>query len=84
MGDWRASSRSGGRLEEDGPKLLARFGGGGRWHEAIERAVRMDADSPQQLRGMWARNLEVARANGLTLTPEEFSMMVVDDNFPLD
>ena len=66
------------------PKLQARFGGGGQWHEAVERAVRMDADTPQQIRGMWARNLEIARANGLTLTPEEFAMMVVDDNFPLD
>jgi hypothetical protein len=65
-------------------KLQARFGGGGQWHEAVERAVRMDADTPQQIRGMWARNLEIARTNGLTLTPEEFAMMVVDDNFPLD
>ena len=66
------------------PKLQARFGGGGQWHQAVECAVRMDADTPQQIRGMWARNLEIARANGLTLTPEEFAMMVVDDNFPLD
>jgi hypothetical protein len=75
--------------QEDGlkrmaPKLQARFGGGGQWHEAAERAVRMDADTPQQIRGMWAGNLEIARANGLTLTPKEFAMMVVDDNFPLD
>jgi hypothetical protein len=75
--------------QEDGlkrmaPKFHARFGGGGQWHEAIERAVRMDADTPQHIRGMWARNLEFARANGLTLTPEEFAMMVVDSNFPLD
>ena len=71
-------------LKRMAPKLQARFGGRGQWHEAVERAVRMDADTPQQIRGMWARNLEVARANGLTLTPEEFAMMVVDDNFPLD
>lgn len=66
------------------PKLQARFGGGGQWHEAVERAVCMDAATPQQIRGMWARNQEIARANGLTLTPEEFAIMVVDDNFPLD
>lgn len=71
-------------LNRMAPKLQARFGGGGQWHEAVERAVRMDADTPQQIRGMWARNLEIARANGLTLTPEEFAMMVVDENFPLD
>ena len=66
------------------PKLQARFGGGGQWHEAVERAVRMEPDTPQQIQGMWARNLEIARANGLTLTPEEFAMMVVDSNFSLD
>ncbi len=75
--------------QEDGlkriaPKLQASFGGGGQWHEAVERIVRMDADTPQQIRDMWARNLEIARANGLTLTPEEFALMVVDENFPLD
>jgi len=77
------------RDQEDGlnrmaSKLQARFGGGGQWHEAVECAVRMEADTPQQIRDMWARNLEIARANGVTLTPEEFAMMVVDDNFPLD
>jgi hypothetical protein len=66
------------------PKLQARFGGGGQWHEAVERAVGMEAEAAQDIRGMWARNQEVARAHGLTLTPEEFAMMVVDDNFPLD
>jgi hypothetical protein len=66
------------------PKLQVQFGGGGQWQEAVERAVRMDADTPQQLRGMWARNQEAARAHGLTLTPEEFAVMVVDENFPLD
>jgi hypothetical protein len=75
--------------QEDGlkrmaPKLQARFGGGGQWHEAIELAVRIEPDTLEQIRGMWARNLEIARANGLTLSPEEFAMMVVDSNFPLD
>ncbi len=75
--------------QEDGlkrmaPKFQAQFGGGGQWHEAIERAVRMEQDMPQQIQDVWARNLQVARANGLTLTPEEFAMMVVDSNLPLD
>jgi hypothetical protein len=66
------------------PKLQSRFGGGGQWHEAVERAVGMEAEAAQDIRDMWARNQEIARANGLTLTPEEFALMVVDDNFPLD
>jgi hypothetical protein len=71
-------------LNRMAPKLQARFGGGGQWHEAVERAVGMEAEAAQDIRDMWARNQEVARAHGLTLTPEEFAMMVVDDNFPLE
>jgi len=66
------------------PGLQAIFGGGGEWHEATEAAVRMDADTPQQLRGMWTRNLEIARAHGVKLTPQQFAEMIADDNFPLD
>jgi hypothetical protein len=66
------------------PKLQAQFGGGGQWQEAVERAVGMEAEAAHDIRGMWARNQEIARAHGLTLTPEEFALMVVDDNFPID
>ena len=67
------------------PRLQRISGGGGQWHEAIESAVHMDADTPEQLRGMWARNLEVARANGVKLTPQQFAEMVADSNFgPFD
>ena len=52
------------------PRLQRLYGGGGQWHEAIERAVRMEADTSEQIRGMWASNLEIARANGLKLTPQ--------------
>ena len=72
------------RLKAIAPKLHALYGGGGQWHEAIEAAVRMEADTPEQIRGMWARHLEVARANNVTLTPQQFAEMVADSNFPLD
>ena len=72
------------RLIAMAPKLQAISGGGGQWHEAIESAVRMDANTPEQLRGMWARNQEIARANGVTLTPQQFAEMIADENFPLD
>ena len=66
------------------PKLQAISGGGGQWHEAIEAAVRMDADTAQQLQGMWERNLETARAHGVKLSPQQFAEMVADENFPLE
>jgi hypothetical protein len=66
------------------PRLQRVSGGGGQWHEAIESAVHLQADTPQRLRGMWAKNLEIARANGLKLTPQEFAEMIADSNFPID
>jgi hypothetical protein len=72
------------RLNAMAPKLQVTFGGGGQWHDAIEAAVRMDADTPQQLRDMWARNQEIARAQSVMLTPQKFAEMVADENFPCD
>jgi hypothetical protein len=66
------------------PRLQDLFGGGGRWHDALEAAVHMEADTQEKLRGMWARNLEVARANGEKLTAQQFAERVVDESFPLD
>jgi len=74
------------RTDEDNlnamaPKLQAIFGGGGQWHEAIESAVRMETETPSEIRDMWAKNLEIARANRVKLTPQQFAEMVADDNF---
>ena len=66
------------------PKLQAIYGGGGQWHDAIESAVRMETETPSQIRDMWTRNQEIARANGVKLTPRQFAEIFVDDNFPLD
>ncbi len=68
-------------LEGMAPKLQAIYGGNGEWHEAIAAALHMPADMPTAIEGMWVRNLEVARSNGVTLHPQTFAEMVVDDNF---
>jgi hypothetical protein len=62
------------------PKLQAIYGGNGEWHEAISAAVHMPPDMPLAIRDMWAKNLEIARSNGVTLAPQTFAEMVVDDN----
>jgi len=41
----------------------------------------METETPSEIRDMWARNLEIARANSVKLTPQQFAEMVVDDNF---
>ena len=63
------------------PKLQAIYGGNGQWHEAIEAAVHMPADMPQQIRDLWAKNLEIAKANNVpALSAQKFAEMFVDEN----
>ncbi|ESY28145.1 hypothetical protein X747_32665 [Mesorhizobium sp. LNJC384A00] len=37
-----------------------------------------------EIRGLWARNLEIARDNDVTLSPQKFAEMFVDENFEND
>jgi hypothetical protein len=68
-------------LEKMAPKLKQIYGGGETWHEAIAGAVQFPPDTPSAIRAMWNRNLETARLSGVTLTPQQFAEMFVDDNF---
>lgn len=68
------------RLRAMAPKLHAIYGGGGRWEDAVAAAVHMPPEMPVAIRDMWAKNLEVARANGMTLPPQRFAEMFVDEN----
>ena len=68
-------------LEEMAPKLQAIYGGRGQWHEAIAAALHIPPEMPTVIRDMWAKNLEVARSNGVTLPPQKFAEMFVDENF---
>jgi len=63
------------------PKLQAIYGGDGRWEDAIAQALHMPDTMPQAIRDMWSRNLKIARDNNLTLTPQQFAEMFVDNNF---
>ena len=63
------------------PKLQSIYGGGGEWHDAIAAAMHMPPEMPAAIRDMWVRNLEIARANGVTLSPQKFAEMFVDENF---
>jgi hypothetical protein len=69
------------KLDAMAPKLRALYGGTGSWQEAVAASVRMPSDMPATIRAMWAKNQDIARANGMPLTPQRFAQMVVDDNF---
>jgi hypothetical protein len=62
------------------PKLQAIYGGGGQWYDAVAAAVRMPSEMPTAIRDMWAKNLEITRANGVALPSQQFAEMFVDEN----
>ncbi|RVD55723.1 hypothetical protein EN794_051215 [Mesorhizobium sp. M00.F.Ca.ET.151.01.1.1] len=68
-------------LKAMGPKLQAIYGGDGRWDDAIAKALHMPNTMPEAIRDMWSRNLKIAHDNNVTLTPQQFSEMFVDNNF---
>jgi hypothetical protein len=68
-------------LERLGPKLQALYGGDGEWYQAVAAAVRAPADMQVSIRNMWARSLDIARANGTVLSPQNFAEIFVDENF---
>jgi len=67
-------------LERMAPKLQAVYGGNGEWHDAVATAVHMPVNMPVAIREMWAKNLEIARTNGVELPPQMFAEMFVDKN----
>src|ERR1700730_2278944 len=68
-------------LNRMAPKLQSIYGGGGEWHDAIAGAMHMPAVMQSAIRDMWVRNLEIARTHGVTLPPQQFAEMFVDENF---
>ena len=68
-------------LLEMTPKLRSVYGSKGAWQEIVAGTVGMTSEMPEHLRALWARNLEIARQNGVLLSPQRFAEMVVDDNF---
>ncbi|MER9373777.1 hypothetical protein [Mesorhizobium sp. M0491] len=68
-------------LKKMAPKLQSIYGGDGQWHDAIAQAMHMPEGMPAAIRDMWARNLKIARDNNVTLNPQQFAEMFVDNNF---
>ena len=68
-------------LKPMAPKLHALDGGDGQWQGAIAASVHLSEEIPAEIRKLWARNLEIARENNVTLSPQKFSEMFVDENF---
>ncbi|MDX8514928.1 hypothetical protein [Mesorhizobium captivum] len=75
------SKESEDSLNAMAPKLQAIYGGDGRWDDAIAKALHMPDTMPEAIRDMWKKNLKIAHDNKVTLTPQQFAEMFVDNNF---
>ena len=67
-------------LEQITPKLRQTFDHTGTWEEIIMDQLRFGPTIRSDIRNLWARNQEIARQNGLTLTPMQFTEMFVANN----
>ncbi|HEX2080795.1 MAG TPA: hypothetical protein VHG08_24025 [Longimicrobium sp.] len=57
------------------------WGGDEDWMRTLRRQLHLNDSVDDTLRRLWTRNQEIARENGVTLSPEQFSRMVCDQNF---
>ncbi|MET0458730.1 MAG: hypothetical protein ABW195_05760 [Ilumatobacteraceae bacterium] len=68
------------RLEAMTPKFREVFTGDGPWPEIIAAQAGLSEQDLDQLRAMWQRNQERARAAGVALDAEDWARQVADRN----
>ena len=66
------------RLTDMEPQLRQAWSLDGSWHQMIESLVEISPAMPDELRGMWQRNLEKARENNLDPPTEMFVQSIAD------
>jgi hypothetical protein len=62
------------------PKLQAVYGVQSNWQQVIGAAAQLPPNLPTIIRQMWAKNSEIAQKNRVTLSPQQFAEMFVDQN----
>lgn len=67
-------------LQAMAPKLTGLYGGDGSWQSALATVMHMPEHMPDLVREMWAKNQDIATANGVELLPQQFAEMFVDKN----
>ena len=63
------------------PKLRAALGVTGTWKEIVAKTMDFPDTFPAQIKEIWQRNLDMAASKGASVSPEEFAMTFVDENF---
>ena len=67
-------------LEEMAPKLSEALGREGTWQEVVCAQMNWGEGIEAAVRDLWTRNSELARAEGIEMSPEEFAMLFAEAN----
>lgn len=56
------------------------FSSGGRWEDIVVAQLHFPPNIGETIQAMWGKNQDIAKQNGLTLTPMQFVEMFVANN----
>jgi hypothetical protein len=65
------------------PKLQSIYQATGDWHDVLAATMHFPSTMPEEIRSLWARNKEIARRADVSLEPQQFAELFVDQNFSL-
>jgi hypothetical protein len=69
-----------GALQAMTPKLQSIYHVTGDWQDEIAAAAHLPQDMPEMIRAFWDKNVQAAKASAITLDPQRFAKMSVDQN----
>ncbi len=76
----RLSEAEANSLKEMTPKLESIYRVKGNWQQIVAAVMHMPPNMPALIEDLWIKNTEIARRNGVTLSPQQFTEMFVDQN----
>lgn len=68
-------------LKEITPNLRSLYRADGDWEQIISKIMELPPNMPALIRENWAKNTDIAKKNGLILSPQQFAEMFTDENF---
>jgi hypothetical protein len=72
------------RLRAITPNLRRTYGAEGEWQTVLATELELPPDLPGKIHGVWEKNVESAKARGVTLNPQQFAEQFVDHHWKID
>ena len=67
-------------MERMTPKLQSIYSLKGQWQEIIASVMEFPSNMPDLIRNTWKKNQAIAQEKGLSISPQQFAEMFVDQN----